>query len=73
MDENLRRLLSELAPEQPMNQDEQGGCVWCCGNEQFAHPRKRYASMYADRNKSHHFPGCPWVEARLLLGDNLPE
>lgn len=62
-----RELLEQLAPEDPINQDEMGGCVWCgCGP-----PRQSYG--YAGRQKNHHADDCPWVAARELLGDEIPE
>jgi len=64
--ENISGLIEELAPSDPMNQDEQGGCVWCGGMP----PRK---GLYAGRNLKHHSHDCPWVKARLFLGDKLPE
>jgi len=62
-----RNLLSLLAPEQPINQDEQGGCVWCGGFP----PGGRYG--YAGRYLSDHKQQCPWVKARRLLGDDIPK
>lgn len=61
-----RKLLEQLAPAQPVNQDELGGCVHCTGTP----PGKPYG--YADRYLEDHEPGCPWVKARRLLGDKLP-
>ena len=61
-----RNLLHKLAPEDPINQDEQGGCVFCSGKP----PGQQYG--YADRYLSDHERGCPWVKARRLLGDQLP-
>lgn len=63
---DLRNLIERLAPEQPMNQDEMGGCVWCGGGP----PREAYG--YARRKRNHHMPDCPWVEARDWLGDVIP-
>lgn len=54
-------LLRELAPEEPMNQDEQGGCVWCAGTP----PRQTYG--YATADPKDHLPGCPWIAARAFL------
>lgn len=56
-----RDLLDELAPEQPMNQDEQGGCVWCGG----CPPHETYG--YAGRTPEDHDRDCPWLAARRLL------
>jgi hypothetical protein len=60
-----RHLLNALAPEQPINQDEQGGCVWCGGMP----PRTSYG--YARRVRDDHMWDCPWVSARSFLGDEL--
>ncbi len=56
-----KHLLVELAPYEPMNQDEQGGCVWC--------NIKPEDYGYAERKASHHERDCPWIRARHLLGD----
>jgi len=61
-----RKLLEQLAGYDPMNQDELGGCVFCCGTP----PGSQYG--YAGRYLSDHEKGCPWVKARRLLGDKLP-
>ena len=53
-------LLERLAPEDPMNQDEMGGCVWCAGNG-----GKKYGD--AGRDPEDHAADCPWVEARAML------
>lgn len=62
-----RKLLAQLAPERPINGDEMGGCVWCAGTP----PGEPYG--YAGRDLAHHEAGCPWVKARRLLGDKLPD
>lgn len=62
-----RELLESLAPEHPINQDEMGGCVFCAGTP----PGHEYG--YSGRFHTDHRPECPWVEARHLLGDKLPE
>lgn len=54
-------LLERLAPEEPINQDEMGGCVWCTGTP----PGQQYG--YAGADPSDHEVGCPWVQARALL------
>lgn len=61
-----RNLLRALAPEQPLNNDELGGCIHCGATP----PGEQYG--YADRYLSDHKAGCPWVKARRLLGDKLP-
>ena len=66
MDDQTRELLERLAPHDPINQDERGGCVWCASGE----PGVRYS--YAERYLTDHDHDCPWVQARQLLGDELP-
>lgn len=61
-----RSLLMKLAPYEPLNQDEQGGCVFCGG----AQPGIRYGD--SGRFLTDHERGCPWVKARRALGDRLP-
>lgn len=61
-----RKLLEQLAGYHPINQDEMGGCVFCCGSE----PGVHFGN--AGRYLSDHSRGCPWVKARRLLGDKLP-
>lgn len=61
-----KKLLEQLAGFYPINQDEQGGCVFCQGTP----PGENYGQ--ADRFLSDHEKGCPWVKARRLLGDKLP-
>lgn len=62
-----RKLLEQLAPEWPINQDELGGCVFCGGIP----PGQKYGS--AGRDLADHHRGCPWVKARRLLGDRLTD
>ena len=54
-------LLNRIAPEEPINQDEQGGCVWCGGTP----PGSRWG--YATADPKDHEYGCPWIEIRKLL------
>ena len=54
-------VLEALAPPEPMNQDEQGGCVWCAG-EPAGQP-----GGYATSGPADHEADCPWVAARRLL------
>lgn len=54
-------LIDELTGETPLNQDEQGGCVWCGGTP----PGERYG--YAEADPTHHRADCPWVRARAYL------
>lgn len=59
--ETARKIITQLAPNEPMNQDEVGGCVWCGG-----HPRgKPYG--YATSNPKHHSEDCAWIIARAWL------
>ena len=50
--------LEAVAPEEPINQDEQGGCVWC-GGTPLGSP---YG--YATSDRTHHEKDCGWVLAR---------
>ena len=52
-------LLEALAPDEAMNQDEQGGCVWCGGRP------GEYG--YAGRDPKDHEDDCPWIKARDLI------
>lgn len=56
---SLRDALAEVAPEEPINQDEMGGCIWCGGRQ------KR--GLYTTSNPKHHSADCPWLKARMLL------
>lgn len=60
LDPRLRELLERLAPEEPMNQDEMGGCVWCGGPAGSSYG-------YAGPDPKDHMPDCPYVAARALL------
>lgn len=62
-----KKLLEQLAGYYPINQDEQGGCIFCGGIP----PGQQFG--YSDRFLSDHEKGCPWVKARRLLGDKLPK
>lgn len=62
-----KQLLALLAPIEPINQDEMGGCVWCGGTP----PRNPYG--YAGRFLSDHLAGCAWVKARKIVGDKIPK
>lgn len=53
-------LIRELAPEDPINQDEQGGCVWCNGPTNSAYG-------YATADPQDHTDECPWARARALI------
>ena len=65
LSERMRNLLCRLAPGDPINQDEQGGCVWCGGTP----PGRAYG--YSARYRSDHSVDCPWLEARELLNDYI--
>ena len=65
-----RSLLELLAPEQPINDDESGGCIWCGWSESlmyFLQEKKDIGSIYADNRPETHRSDCPWVQARKLL------
>lgn len=51
-------LLRSLAPEAGMDQDEQGGCVWCGGSA---------SGLYSRPVAEDHYDSCPWLAARRLL------
>ena len=53
-----RELLKAAAPENPIQQDEQGGCVWC-GED------SSKAASFDDY--SQHEAGCPWGRVRKLI------
>ena len=64
--DELLAVLEQLAPAQPMNQDEMGGCVWCGGTP----PGDRYGNAGSDQ--THHDADCPWLKARALLAKHQP-
>ena len=51
-------LLRSLAPEAGMDQDEQGGCVWCGGSA---------SGLWSRPIAEDHRDSCPWLAARRLL------
>lgn len=55
------RLLEQLVPVEPINDDERGGCVWCGG-----HPEGEPYG-YATASPADHEGDCPWVQMRALL------
>ena len=57
--DELLAALKLVAPDEPMNQDEQGGCVWCGGSKK--------GHMYAGADPKDHDADCPWVIARAAL------
>lgn len=66
----LYDLIAQLAPEEPMNGDEQGGCVWCGHSEKqwfYETHQLGYASMYCDKRPETHKPDCPWLIAQQVL------
>ena len=56
-----RELLEALAPADPINQDEQGGCVWC------AKPIGHLGYGYASASPRDHEDDCPWLRAQRYL------
>lgn len=52
-----RDLLKVIAPEQPMQQDEQGGCVWC-GEDSWGSGSYRDYERHQD---------CPWAGVRKII------
>ena len=65
-----RSLLERLASEEPINQDEQGGCVFCGGSPRSLARVGNKRSIYASADPKYHYSNCPWVEARQLLKEN---
>ena len=57
----LLEALEAVAPPEPMNQDEQGGCVWCGDSAR--------GKLYCTDNPNSHAPDCAWVKARAILKD----
>jgi hypothetical protein len=53
IERDLRMAIQTILDQGVMNQDEQGGCVYC-GNDSGAHG-------YAGENLEDHDPGCTWV------------
>ena len=53
--------LDAVSGEEPINQDEQGGCVWCGGSAR--------RSSYAGSDPKHHSQDCAWVIARTTLAN----
>lgn len=60
------RALDAVTGEEPMNQDEMGGCVWCGGTP----PGERYG--YATADPADHDPDCEWLAARRMLAASRP-
>lgn len=70
----LYDLIAQLAPEEPINNDEQGGCVWCSYNErQWFHEtdKSERGSMYCDKRPETHKPDCPWLIAQQVLQNKV--
>ena len=59
------RLITALADltRYPLNQDEQGGCVYCGGCKGF----------YSDETEEAHQRDCEWIVGRTLLLELEPE
>ena len=62
--DDLLVLIAELAPESPISQDEQGGCVWC------AKPVGTLGYGYAGKSPADHDPDCPWLKAQKVLEES---
>jgi hypothetical protein len=67
---DLLAALKAACPEQPMSQDEQGGCVWCGGYPGIRRKRLRkhespYA--YATADPESHNEDCAWLLARAAI------
>ena len=60
-------LLEDLAPADPVNDDETGGCVFCGGRP----AGKPFGDASSD--PSDHRPGCPWLKIRALLSGTAPQ
>jgi hypothetical protein len=60
----FRDLIGQLAPKICILNPDEPTCVWCNNWTYDTGPGP-------PRNL--HKPDCPWVKARRLLGDNLPE
>jgi hypothetical protein len=67
MIEISKNLLSSLAPSEPINNDEIGGCIFCRGMP----PGTEYG--YSKRFLTDHTKACAWVKARKLMGDKIPK
>jgi hypothetical protein len=61
----LLEALEEACPPEPMNQDEQGGCVWCGGDSSMW--RRKHGSMYASSDPRDHDKDCAWLKARAAI------
>lgn len=57
-----RDALEESCPEEPMIQDEQGGCVWCGGN-----PPCKPLNL---PRKQDHSSRCGWIAGRAALSSS---
>ncbi len=60
--QKFRDLVDDLSGEEPMSQDEMGGCVWCGGT-----PPDKGHYAYATAEPDSHDPECPWLLARAAL------
>lgn len=61
--ESLWTTLAKLAPEDPSYGGKEGGCRFCQGGP------KSIQGMSSGAALDEHAVSCPWVAARLLLGD----
>lgn len=60
----LRSALAAAAPEVPMAQDEQGGCVWCGASD---------GPFDAPLDPADHATDCGWRIARMALSDSTAQ
>ena len=59
--DRLAEALDRACPEEPMNQDEMGGCVWC------RKPLGKHGWGYASAKPSDHEEDCAWLSGRRTL------
>jgi hypothetical protein len=57
--EQCEKALEECAPEDPMTQDDQGGCVWCGASGPHG--------TFDPPEPQNHDRGCGWLKARHAL------
>ena len=62
--EVMRELIDDLTCE-PLNQDEQGGCVWCGGSAK--------GRLNATESPKDHGVDCAYIAARQALKDTPEE
>jgi len=61
--DKLVSLLEEAIGDEPFNNDEMGGCLYCGG------PPSKQEYGYAGANPADHREGCGWVKCRQYLDD----